>query len=50
MAAPVPLMVVASLADGDSVDGITLKLLLEGTLAQKNKEEEAEERKKLSKP
>ena len=40
VAAPEPLLVVPSMAGGDSVDGITLKV----TLAQKQKEEEEEER------
>ena len=49
VAAPEPLLVVPSMASGDSVDGITLNFLLKVTLAWKQKEEEAEERKKQEK-
>ena len=47
--APEPLLVVPSMAGGDSVDGIALKVLLKVALSKKQKEEEAEERKKQEK-
>ena len=43
VAAPVPLLVVPSMAGGDSVDGITLKFFLEVALPKKQKEEDESE-------